>query len=336
MALSLGAIHKVTGSYVYPRIAKKKEQYICPECNKDLVLVKGEVRIPHFRHKADDNPCHYHSRPSESQMHKDAKMLMKTLLANKTSIRFIRNCSCKKNTEINLPEVTHGSSIVLEYRFEHEGGLRIADVAHIHDGNIMSIYEICHTHKTCSEKRPDPWVEIDAFSLLTSVNKNEPIILKCIRRQPCKDCYMKQLKYTDLEKYVRIKLGQNIEHPSYDEYGKVIHDRLKFNATSHNDDENYEDNKKIADIFEVDLAPYKAVFYCTKGSIKAYLVNKKDYKEYYWNKKYRESGFDETLELPYRFKKDYSGTGTVDIIISLIEMSDYCSTIWQDIYDRVS
>ena len=189
MALSLGAIHKVTGDYVYPSIANKKEQYICPECNKDLVLVKGEVRIPHFRHKADDNPCHYHSRPSESQMHKDAKMLMKTLLENKTPIRFIRNCTyCEKNDEIKLPEVTDGSSILLEYRIEHEGELRIADVAHIHDGNIMSIYEICHTHRTSSDDRPEPWVEIDAFSLLTSVNKNGPLIIECIRREQCKKC----------------------------------------------------------------------------------------------------------------------------------------------------
>ena len=32
--LSIGAINKLTGDYVYPKIANKKDEYICPECNK--------------------------------------------------------------------------------------------------------------------------------------------------------------------------------------------------------------------------------------------------------------------------------------------------------------
>jgi hypothetical protein len=51
--LSLGAINKLTGEYVYPKIANKKDEYICPECNKDLILVQGEIRVHHFRHKVD-------------------------------------------------------------------------------------------------------------------------------------------------------------------------------------------------------------------------------------------------------------------------------------------
>ena len=51
--LSLGAINKLTGKYVYSKIANKKDKYICPECNKDLILVQGETRIHHFRHKVD-------------------------------------------------------------------------------------------------------------------------------------------------------------------------------------------------------------------------------------------------------------------------------------------
>jgi hypothetical protein len=46
--LSLGAINKVTGEYVYPKIANKKDQYICPECNKDLILCQGKIRLHHF------------------------------------------------------------------------------------------------------------------------------------------------------------------------------------------------------------------------------------------------------------------------------------------------
>jgi competence CoiA-like predicted nuclease len=82
--LSLGAINKITQEYVYPKIANKKDEYICPECNKELILVQGNVRVHHFRHKVDSiNPCYHYSKPTESQIHKDAKMLMKTLLEKK-------------------------------------------------------------------------------------------------------------------------------------------------------------------------------------------------------------------------------------------------------------
>jgi hypothetical protein len=194
--LSLGAINKLTGKYVYPKIANKKDEYICPECNKDIILVQGEIRVHHFRHKVDSiNPCHHYSKPTESQIHKDAKMLMKTILENKTHIQFVRECvSCKISSEITLPEITEGSIITLEHRFNYEDELRIADVAHTLNGEIKGIYEICNTHKTCSEDRPEPWVEIDANSLLTLVNtNNEPLVINCIRCEKCEVCYNKNL-----------------------------------------------------------------------------------------------------------------------------------------------
>ena len=53
-------------------------------CNKDLILCKGDIRIHHFRHKIDCvNPCHHYSSPTESQIHKDGKMVLKHLLETK-------------------------------------------------------------------------------------------------------------------------------------------------------------------------------------------------------------------------------------------------------------
>jgi len=196
MSQLLGAINKLTGEYVYPKIANKKDEYICPECNKDLILVQGKIRVHHFRHKVDSiNPCHHYSKPTESQIHKNAKMLMKTLLEYKKHIKFIRECaSCKVSAELTLPEITEVSIITLEHRFNYEDTLRIADVAHTLNGEIKGIYEICHTHKTSSENRPEPWVEIDANSLLTLVNaNNEPLIINCIRCEKCEECYTKHL-----------------------------------------------------------------------------------------------------------------------------------------------
>ena len=340
--LSLGAINKLTGEYVYPKIANKKDEYICPECNKDLILVQGEIRIHHFRHKVDSiNPCHHYSKPTESQIHKDAKMLMKTLLENKTHIQFIRECvSCKISAEINLPEITEGSIITLEHRFNYHDELRIADVAHTLNGEIKGIYEICHTHKTCSENRPEPWVEIDANSLLTLVNANiEPLLINCIRCEKCEDCYNKKLKLTDLIKYIRIKLGQDFENPIYDERDRQLHDRFDFHAQSCGkcgncgggkesyscNDYIYEHNKKICDIFnnDNDLGLYRIVLYVWKGHTTGYLIYKDDYNNYdYWNTKYRYDGTSQ-LKIPYEYTQEYcgGGSGTVLILEDLIKKS---------------
>jgi hypothetical protein len=188
--LSLGAINKNTGNYVYPKIANKKDDYICTECNKEVILCQGEVRVPYFRHKVDVNPCHHYTSPTESQIHKDAKMLLKTILEGKTPIQFERECtSCKNAIDIILPEIEQESIISLEHRFSYNGSTKIADVAHLLNGEVKSIFELMHTHKTSIENRPEPWLEINASWLLNYVNTNEdPLKLKCIRGDKCVEC----------------------------------------------------------------------------------------------------------------------------------------------------
>jgi len=191
----LGALKKDTGEYVYPRIANKSDKYICPDCKKDLILKKGNIRIHHFSHIKDDNPCNYYNKPSESQIHKDAKMLLKNLLDNKKQLIFIRECHsdvvgfCSKNTEeYEIPEITDNSQIVLEYRFDYNG-LKIADVAYIDNNEIVCLFEIYNTHRTEEINRPDPWLEINAIELINAVNTNDNTVkIKCIRKNTCEDC----------------------------------------------------------------------------------------------------------------------------------------------------
>jgi hypothetical protein len=196
--LSLGAINKLTGEYVYPKIANKKDEYICPECNKDLILGQGEIRVHHFRHKVDSiNPCQHYSNPTETQIHKDAKILLKNLLERKIPISFIRNCCCcKENEEYEIPEITETSVIQLEYRFDYNG-IKIADVAYIDDNEILCIFEIYNTHKTCSENRPEPWFEINAETLIKIANDNTLTTLQipCIRCEKCDECVEKEKYY---------------------------------------------------------------------------------------------------------------------------------------------
>jgi hypothetical protein len=201
--ICLGAIKKQTGEYVYPKIANKIDKYICPECNKDLILCQGEIRNHHFRHKNDTIiPCNHYSSPTETQIHKDAKILLKTLLESKIPISFIRSCACcKKNDEYEIPEITETSNIKLEYRFEYNG-LKIADVTYIDNNEILCIFEIYNTHKTCSENRPEPWFEIEALSLIQKANDPTITSLKiiCIRNEKCNECIQKEKENTEKKK----------------------------------------------------------------------------------------------------------------------------------------
>ena len=41
MMIPLGAINKKTREYVYPKNANKKDEYCCPECDKDLIYTRA-------------------------------------------------------------------------------------------------------------------------------------------------------------------------------------------------------------------------------------------------------------------------------------------------------
>jgi uncharacterized protein YkuJ len=192
--IPLGAINKKTGEYVYPRIANKIDEYSCPECHKDLIICQGNIRVHHFRHKVDSTEqCHHYNAPTESQIHKDAKLLLKTILEKNTKISFIRNCCCcKTQEEFEIPSITHTTDIRLEHGFEYNG-TKIADVAYIDNGEIICIFEICHTHKTKTENRPEPWFEIDALSFIQNMNdiNLSGIQVPCIRCEKCDECIQK-------------------------------------------------------------------------------------------------------------------------------------------------
>jgi hypothetical protein len=319
--LPLGAINKKTREYVYPKVANKKDEYVCPDCNKDLILCKGKKRIPHFRHKVDSvNPCHHYSNPSESQIHKDAKILLKNLLERKIQISFIRECcSCKIVEEFEIPEMTESSTIRMEYGFQYNDRQQIADVAYLdNDDEIFTLFEICHTHKTRSEKRPEPWFEIDAEKLIQLANDDSLTSLQipCIRCEKCEECIEREnnkikAHKKELEKYVRIKLGQKYPVPDYDEYFRPVHMRIDFHAG-----EDVKDNKELIELFQNDFNkltfPLKkyVVIDSWKGCISAFIVSEEHYKKFdYW---------DFSKHLPYDKIIDMQFKGTIQIIVELI------------------
>ena len=192
---SMGAINKETNNYEYPRIANKKYKYKCPCCEKNVIFKNGKIKQPHFSHYKSDNPCYYYDKPSETQIHKDAKLLMKSLLDNKTHISIDRSCNYCEEIKYDFIDYTEITKAVIEYKFYHNNSNRSADIALIENEKIKYIFEICYKNKTKEENRPEPWIEINAEDLINNINSGKIIdekgnvIIKCIRNYKCIKCF---------------------------------------------------------------------------------------------------------------------------------------------------
>ena len=202
---SMGSINKITNEYEYPRIAQKGKKYVCPECKKDVNFCKGQIKQPYFAHKKSESPCYYYDKPSESQIHKDAKNLLKTLLTKKTQMNFYnvcKDCEDKVYGCCELFEDNYEDNIkaIIEYRFTYNDSNKSADVALIKNNNIVYIFEICYKNKTRENARPEPWVEIKAEEFIRDINngtlldENGILHIQCIRDSICNECEEKREK----------------------------------------------------------------------------------------------------------------------------------------------
>ena len=194
----MGAINKAINKYEYPKIANKINKYICPFCEKDVIFRNGKIKQPHFAHYKSDNPCSYYDKPNETQIHKDAKLLMKTLLDNKFSINIYRKCYYdeKKQYFLHITKEEYNESVnaVIEYKFNYNNSKRSADVVLLKNNEMKYIFEICYKNKTKEENRPEPWFEIKAETLINetnsgkNINEKGEIEIECIRDYKCVSC----------------------------------------------------------------------------------------------------------------------------------------------------
>ena len=324
--MNLGAINKNTLHYILPNKAIKSHEYKCPDCDKDLILCKGKIKRAYFRHKVDKiDLCGYYTNPTESQIHKDAKLRLKELIKIK-NLKINRYChNCKNTKRYNIPDFCDKSNICIEHKFEYNESIKFADVAYLKDDEMIQIYEIYYKHKTKENDRPEPWFEFNAKDIIEKSNQeDDDLEIKCNREKNCDECiYMENLKNNDLEKWIRIKLGQDYKNPKHTRYGRPIHQRFDISIGDYAGDEKIknEHNKKICNIFTDDLNTNRLVLYAWKGMAVGYVVSGNDFDKFdYWND---DDGLSiNHFSLPYLYANHYySGTsisGTVRILKDLI------------------
>ena len=117
----------------------------------------------------------------ESDIHIEAKILLKnTISSNNITI----NRECKKCSKVETFEINKNTNIELEYTFVHNDSNKIADIAYLNNNKLEYIFEICNSHKTKNDDRPEPWFEFEAKDIM-SVTDN---VFKCTRNN-C-NCYI--------------------------------------------------------------------------------------------------------------------------------------------------
>lgn len=267
MTLYLGAIKKDTKEYIYPKIGNKYDEYLCPECNNDLIFVDGKIRKKHFRHKINKkNPCTYYDHPNESQIHKDAKFLLKKIIDEKYDVNIVRHCDkCneKNNYEIIINDMYN---VELEYRFNYNG-TKIADVACIEKDKIKYIFEICNTHRTDENDRPEPWFEIDAKKFIENVNgiSAKCIDMDCIRNINCDKCTKKEKRKKKNKKKAKKLVISWLNE-------KIKNGDLEFNKFYASECEIYDDPDFICDGYCDDIYDFADIIIFHKSNIK-YIFN---------------------------------------------------------------
>ena len=304
----LGAINLSTGLYTLPNEANKDTIYQCIGCKEDVFLKQGRIRSHHFCHYPTSQ-CTYYIHSSESEIHKNAKLRIKSILEQKHEISLLRECStCHKYEQYDLPILSNTSNIELEYRFKiqlcqivpYTTVEYIADVAYIDAGEPLCMIEVYHTHLTSSEHRVDPWFEVNAANVLQTKVEDGKIQLTCIRKENCDDCVEQPYKarYTklcssiiqsmtdsDLEFYVRYHLGHlisgykhvyNPESNTYNRYINYVNPEHP-NKLSYNEDD--ENNDRIINMFS-DKIQGRVVIRGYKGSICMAILPKDDNKSY--------------------------------------------------------
>ena len=96
-----------------------------------------------------------------------------------------------KSLIIEAQPYCENSKVEIEYHTKHNNKNIYCDLAHIVNGEVKMIYEICYKHRTSEENRPNNinWVDIDVKNIYdTATNDGKTLIFKCSRNYECDEC----------------------------------------------------------------------------------------------------------------------------------------------------
>jgi hypothetical protein len=146
------------------------------------------------------------------------------------------------------------------------------------------------------------WIEKFRIQAEEKKKKEEELIKQKL------ETYFEQVKNINLEKYIRIKLGQTYPIPDilYNGYNKGM--RFEFHSG-----DDIENNKYILELFTEDFNDKNVVVHSWKGSLKVFIISNINYeKSKFWNFENTYNFINDT-SLIEKFM-DLTGFGTVDII----------------------
>lgn len=157
----------------------------CIDCGDTVILKAGHIRAWHFCHLSKE--CEYGKGGGESIWHKQAKYTLLKMFNEKKKIIILKKncCNCDDNDIIEIYKKNNNYEMKLEYKYD-ENNLYKADIAIIRKNKLKYIIEIFYTHKTDENKRPEPWIELNALDILEQkfliCRREKNICIKCINK----------------------------------------------------------------------------------------------------------------------------------------------------------
>lgn len=147
---------------------KIKSKYFCvnPECEGEMIIVRGKVKISHFRHKVA--VCSV-----ESYEHHLAKALIVKNITEQSPIDLVFNCQICDEPKLNQRFPKTIRTAIPEYPYP-DSNFRGDVGCFKDDGSFACMFEVFVTHRVDSIKssKIKSWIEVSASDVISSNYSN--------------------------------------------------------------------------------------------------------------------------------------------------------------------
>ena len=149
-----------------PEAAKKGQNFLCPICDNEVILKRGNIRAPHFAHKPDTG-C-----SGEGVRHKVAKQIIYLMY-----LRTIRTVMVSVTTFRRCPNCSQGALFSQTPKYDDVAceinvGRHRVDIVLLRDGKPVSGIEVRDTHPVddakwdAFEELQFPCIEVDSRDVI--------------------------------------------------------------------------------------------------------------------------------------------------------------------------